>query len=88
MARLPGWLKRDHRDPVSMSGNAVLPDGKTISVRVSDLSTEGCRVETEQSLPIGERVTLNVEALRGIPASVRWSFLRNAGLRFEDGDWT
>lgn len=82
------WIPRGHRDPVSLSGFAVLSDGREIAVHLTDLSKEGCRVDSDEPLRIGESLRLNVEHFEGVAASVRWSLFGTAGLRFDEGDWT
>ncbi len=88
MPRPPGWISRDDRDAVILRGTAVLSDSREVSVRLTNISREGCRVESGESLRIGERLHLRIEALDGIAAVVRWSLEGTAGLRFEGGDWT
>lgn len=88
MPRLPGWISREDRDAVILHGTALLADSREVRVRLTDISREGCRIESDECMGIGERIQLHVEALDGIAAVVRWSLEGIAGLRFEDGDWT
>lgn len=88
MRRLPGWISRADRDSVTLYGRAVLDEGREVDVRVSDLSKEGCRVQSDETLKIGERITLNVAPLDNVAATVRWELCGTAGVRFVDGDWT
>lgn len=88
MRREPGWMSRNHRDGVLLAGSAVLSDGRQIGVRLTNLSREGCRIESEETLRIGERLTLDAEPLAGVAGLVRWSLAGKAGVRFEVGDWT
>jgi hypothetical protein len=39
-------------------------------------------------LKIGDAIRLNVGPLSDVLATVRWSVLGVAGVRFVDGDWT
>ena len=86
MRREPGWMSRNDRDGVLLAGTAVLSDGRQVVVQLTNLSREGCRIESEETLPIGERLTLHVEPLAGVAGSVRWSLAGKAGVRFEVGD--
>lgn len=88
MPRLPGWISRDDRDAVLLHGSAELADGRAVEVKVTDLSREGCRIESDETLKIGERITLNVEAIEQVPAIVCWELCGIAGVRFVNGDWT
>jgi PilZ domain-containing protein len=88
MRTMPGWVPRDERDEVSLSGSVRLADGRVIPVSVIDLSRAGCRILSEETLAIGSRVTLNVAPAEGIEGKVRWALQGAAGLRFDGGDWT
>ena len=87
MRRVPGWLSRDHRDPVLLSGTATLSDGREIAVRLTDLSPKGCCVRSGETLRIGERLALTVGPLAAVAGSVRWSLFGTAGVRFDAGGW-
>ena len=88
MRRLPGWISRADRDLVSLDGQARLADGREVEVSVTDLSIEGCRIRSDETLRIGESITLNVAPLAGVEATVRWELCGTAGVRFVNGDWT
>ena len=81
MARKPGFIKRGHRDPVSLNGVVIRADGRQIAVELTNLSPEGCRVECDETLRVGELINVNVPPLAMIPARVRWSLLGIAGIR-------
>ena len=85
--RLPGWISRADRDPVSLSGNAVLADGREVRISVTDLSRDGCRVECDETLKIGETIRLNVDAVDNVAAVVRWELCGTAGVRFLNPRW-
>lgn len=51
-------------------------------VKVVNMSNKGCRVQHRKTLWIGEQVELELSDLPRIRATVRWSLLGNAGLRF------
>ncbi len=83
--RLPGWIPRKDRDEVSICGTATLGDGRSVRVHLTDLSMEGCKVISTETLLIGQRLDLHVEGFDAVPVSVRWALNETAGLRFEDG---
>jgi hypothetical protein len=73
---------------VRLDGRAVLGDGREIDVRVTDLSRNGCRVESGETLRIGERIRLRAAPLDNVAAVIRWELGGTAGVRFVEGDWT
>lgn len=81
--RLPGWIDRDDREPVSFTGAVVLPDGTAIPVIVTDVSSAGCRVQCDATLPIAKTVRLEVGG-RSVDADVRWALPGMAGLRLKE----
>ncbi len=87
MRRMPGWIARDDRTSVSLSGMALLPDGRGIAVHVTDISEHGCQVTSEETLRIGDAIKLTTDRFGEVPATVRWSLFGTAGLRFLGGQW-
>jgi hypothetical protein len=87
MRRMPGWIARDDRTSVSLSGTAMLPDGRGIPVHVTDISEQGCQVSSDETLRIGDSIKLNTEKFGEVTATVRWSLFGTAGLRFVGGQW-
>ena len=53
-----------------------------VPVKVMDLSREGCRLETDGSLKIGERVEIQVPKYGSFPAQIRWALGNEAGAVF------
>lgn len=80
--RFQGWIKRNDRRTVEIATHAVLSDGSTVDVRVTNISYDGCRIETGRTLPIGEGLRLALPKLGEIEAQVRWSLLGEAGIQF------
>lgn len=78
----PDWVKRKDRRRVHVAAIAYLPDGSAVPVRVTDISYEGCKLETEAALPIGSKLKLALPRLGEICAQVRWSLQGTAGIRF------
>lgn len=80
MSRVPGWIDRADRDLVSVPASLVLI-GRNLPVQITNVSDGGCQIECDETLPIGAAVSLRLE-LVSIAATVRWSVLGKAGLRF------
>ena len=81
--RMPGWIARRDRDPVTIAGSVVLPSGRPVPVTVLDLSPEGCRVQCEETLPIAARVVVELGGT-STSARVRWALGGEAGLQLAD----
>lgn len=73
---------------MAFSGCARLGNGREIDVRVTDLSKDGCRVESDETLVIGDHITLDAEPLHNVAAVIRWELCGTAGVRFVQRDWT
>lgn len=84
--RAPGWVEREERKRVRVPATVLLPDGSSIEASVTDISFDGCRLETPALLPIGARLRLLLPKLGEVKAQVRWSMLGIAGLRFQVGE--
>ena len=82
MRRVPGWVSREEREAVSLGGSATLADGREIAVQLTDISRDGCRVLSDETLGIGQQILLNVAPLTGVSGMVRWSLFGIAGIRF------
>ena len=80
--REPGQIKRSTRVDVRSNGVLVDSDGVSIDVVVIDISKDGCRLETQDTLMIGEHVRLRVGRIGDYPAQVRWALGNVAGLEF------
>ena len=59
-----------------------LPDGRTIGVRVSDVSASGFRMETPETLAVGLHVKLIMRRYDPVIAEIRWSDGQQAGAVF------
>ena len=88
--RVPGWVEREERKPVSLNASIVLPDGRSVSAIIRDVSANGCCVECEEALPIAQTVRLDLGG-DSVEAEVRWAMPGAAGLRVSNqeagGDW-
>ena len=78
--RVPGWIAREEREPVSVGASIVLPDGRSVSVRIRDVSANGCCVESDEVLPVTQTVRLDL-GNKSLEAEVRWALAGAAGLR-------
>jgi hypothetical protein len=79
-----GSSQRARRIPVSMDGVLIASDGVESPVRVTDLSSEGFRLELTDELIDGEQVQLRLgrETIRG---EIRWVRGKEAGGVFLQG---
>lgn len=80
----PGEKPRATRIATTYSGVLTDADGGTIPVVVIDISREGCRLEADGSLAVGEKVVLNVDRYGSYAAQIRWVRGRQAGAVFLD----
>ena len=80
--REPGFIKRAPRVGTRFDAALVDSDGGKIPVIVKDISREGCRLETDGSLTIGEKVQLEVPKYGNFPAQIRWALGKEAGAVF------
>lgn len=87
-----GLPPRKHREPrrtVSLDGFGVLQGGQTFSLSVTDLSYDGCRIETDLALLPGTRFKISVTGLgRAADAIARWAEGGSAGIEFYPEDAT
>ena len=81
MPRKLGWISRDDRHTVEFDADVRLDDGRQVTARITDLSPEGCRLEADETLPIGAWVTLSVDGVGDFQGMIRWSLLGSAGVR-------
>lgn len=82
MQRMPGWIARSDREDVRLGGTALLADGRHIPVEVTNVSSDGCQVLSNETIAIGELIHLNVPSLEDVAGTIRWSLFGNAGVRF------
>lgn len=80
--REPGYIKRAPRVDTNFKASLTDSDGGKIPVVVTDLSREGCRLEADSSLTIGEHVHIEVPKYGTSPAQIRWAVGKEAGAVF------
>lgn len=85
MTRPRHILKRAPRVDVRQHATLVLPDGRELSAVVLDVSSGGFRVSSEETLQIGQFVTLRAAHGEEVAAQIRWSLGCEAGGVFLEG---
>lgn len=80
--REPGIVKRAPRVDTSFKASLIDSDGNTLPVMVMDISREGCRLEANGTLRIGEKVQIAVPKYGKFPAQIRWALGNEAGAVF------
>jgi len=78
----PVPVDRSERRVVAMRGYVILEDGTHHQISLLDLSYEGCGVETDAALTVGDQVKLSVLSRGAVGAEVRWVRDGKAGLAF------
>jgi hypothetical protein len=82
MQRMHGWIGRRDRHPVEIDAVVHRGDGSAESVKLSNVSDEGCRIETKREFRIGERLEIAIPSLGQLKAQVRWALPGSAGAMF------
>lgn len=80
--REPGHIKRSPRVDTRFNATLTDSDGGKHVVVVTDISREGCRLETSELLKIGEQVQIEVPKYGTYPAQIRWALGTEAGAVF------
>jgi hypothetical protein len=82
MHRVQGWVGRKDRHPTEVDAVVHRADGSTASVKLTNLSDSGCRLEGDSQFHIGERVRIAIPRMGQMKAQVRWALLGSAGAQF------
>ncbi|WP_275402009.1 PilZ domain-containing protein [Sphingomonas ginkgonis] len=77
-------LQRRDRFPVRVSATVAVDDRDPVPCVMLNISQDGCRIETDQTLPIGSMVIIHEPRLGTLRGTVRWSLLGSSGCRFSD----
>ena len=85
MTRPRHILKRAPRVDVRQHATLVLSDGRELPVVVLDVSSGGFRVRSEETLQIGEFISLRTAQAEEVAAQIRWSLGCEAGGVFLEG---
>jgi hypothetical protein len=80
--REPGWTPRNDRRTVDLAAYVHRGEGPPLPVTVTDLTEQGCRISTDETLLIGEQIRLEIPRLGYLDAQIRWSIDGEAGARF------
>jgi hypothetical protein len=80
--REPGYIKRAPRVDTRYEASLTDSDGGKIRIVVTDISRSGCRMETDGTLEIGEKVQIEVPRYGTYPAQIRWVLGNEAGAVF------
>lgn len=80
--REPGFIKRAPRVDTNIPTSLIDSDGSKMAVVVTDISQDGCRLETDGELKIGEKVQIEVPKYGTFTAQIRWALGRDAGAIF------
>lgn len=84
MHRGHGWIGRKDRNEVNVEALVLRDDGARVAVKLTNLSAEGCRLETPELFRIGEHVSIAVARVGNVRAQVRWALPGSAGTQFLD----
>ena len=74
--------KRRERHPVEIDAVMHRTDGSKAPVKLTNFSDQGCRIESDEELRIGERVAIAIPRMGQMKAQVRWIESGSAGARF------
>lgn len=82
MQSIGGMARRKDRHPVEIDAVVHRTDGRKHSVKLTNFSDEGCRIEMAGEFHIGERLQISIPRMGYIKAQVRWLLPDSAGARF------
>ena len=82
MHRLHGWIGRKDRDEVAIDAVVHRDDGSKDSVTLTNLTLEGCRIESDGDFRIGEHLQIAIPSIGQMNAQIRWALPGSAGARF------
>lgn len=82
MLRIHGWTGRKDRQPVAVDAVVRRADGTSTAVKLSNVSDDGCRMETDEEFRIGELFDIAIPRFGQVRAQVRWSIAGSAGAKF------
>jgi hypothetical protein len=77
-----GWIGRKDRDGVAIDAVVHRGDGSKKNVTLSNLSPDGCRIESDGDFRIGEHVRIAIPSMGKMSAQVRWALPGSAGAKF------
>jgi hypothetical protein len=83
---MQGWIGRKDRQPVQIDAVVHRGDGSEQSVRLTNVSDEGCRIETAGEFRIGEQLEIAIPRFGHLKAQVRWALPGSAGAKFVENE--
>jgi hypothetical protein len=85
--RVHDWVGRKDRHAVSLDAVVHRVDGSNAPVKLTNLTDEGCRIESADHLQIGERLAIAIPRVGHLNAQIRWALDGSAGAKFlNDGE--
>jgi hypothetical protein len=84
MHRGQGWVGRKDRNDLDVEATVLRDDGVRVTVRLTNLSQEGCRLESDEQFRIGEHVSIAIARVGNLRAQIRWALPGSAGTQFVD----
>ncbi len=82
MHRVHGWIGRKDRLEAALDAVVRRADGCVIPVKLTNLSDDGCCLQTPADLTIGERLEIAIPGKGAVAAQIRWALQGNAGVQF------
>jgi hypothetical protein len=82
MHRVQDWIGRKDRHPVEVDAVIHRADGSKATVRLTNFSEDGCRIEADRQFQIGERLQIAIPRMGQMKAQVRWALMDCAGAKF------
>ncbi|MEO8548133.1 MAG: PilZ domain-containing protein [Sphingomicrobium sp.] len=79
MNRTPGEIARTPRVSVAHEAMLVMSDGSEHAVTITDVSSGGFHLRSNETFPIGAHVFLRVPRYGDFPAQIRWALGGDAG---------
>jgi hypothetical protein len=80
--RMQGWVGRRDRHVIEVDAVVHREDGSHVAVKLTNISDDGCRVDSTEHFGIGERVTLAIPRMGTVKAQIRWALPDSAGAKF------
>jgi hypothetical protein len=80
--RVHGWIGRKDRHPVAVEAIVRRVDGSDARAVLTNMSDDGCRIESSADLRIGEEVEIAIPGVGQVQAQIRWALPGSAGAHF------
>jgi hypothetical protein len=76
------WVKRKCRFPVEVDVIIFRDEGRKSTARLTDLSDQGCKIESQIPFCVDERVQIAIPRMGMIKAQIQWTAAGKAGAKF------